>query len=58
MAKKKKNKKKVDSYDHMQGSPMDVANHPAMSLPDPAGGAMGGPGMGMGGGMPNMPPPM
>lgn len=56
MAKKKK--KKVDSYDHMQGSPMDVANHPAMSLPDPAGGAMGGPGMGMGGGMPNMPPPM
>lgn len=41
MAKKRK-KVKGQSYDHMQGSPMDVQNHPAYDLPDPTGGAFGG----------------
>lgn len=35
---KKRKKTKASSYDHMMGSPMDVANHPTNNLPDPAGG--------------------
>jgi hypothetical protein len=45
--KKSKAKQAAQSYQHLMGSPMDVADHPVNSVPDPQGGAFAGmqPGM-------------
>lgn len=40
--KRKHPKGKKQSYDHMMGSPMDVADHPVSNLPTPSGGAFNG----------------
>lgn len=54
MAKKKHSKKsKSQSYENMQGSPMDVADHPVNNVPDPVGGLHQGTGLDMMAGSPN-----
>jgi hypothetical protein len=51
--KKSKTKDAVESYQHMMGSPMDEADHPANNLPTPDQGGLAGMPLGM---LPGMAP--